>query len=157
MSIMRWDPFRDLVSLRDAMDRLFEESFIHPTRLLPRVFGEQTPAIDMYQTPESVVVRATLPGIKPEEVDISILGDTLTIKGETRAEESIKREEYLCQERRYGAFSRSVTLPAGLKIEKAEAAFENGVLTLTIPKAEEAKPKQIKVKVQGVLEAEKKQ
>jgi HSP20 family protein len=92
------------------------------------------------------VVKATLPGVKPEDVSIDITGETLTIRGETRAEEQIKKEDYLYQERRYGSFSRSVVLPGGLKTDKAEATMEDGVLTLTIPKAEEVKTKAIKVK-----------
>jgi HSP20 family protein len=138
------------------MDRLFEESFVRPSRILG-LFGEEAqPPIDMYQTPSEVVVKATLPGVKPDDVEISITGDTLTIKGETKASEEAKREDYLYQEHRYGAFSRSITLPPALQSEKAEATFENGVLTLTIPRAEEMKPKTIKVKTKGVIEGEKK-
>ncbi len=92
------------------------------------------------------MVKATLPGLKPEDVTIDITGEMLTIKGETKAEQEIKREDYLYQERRYGAFSRSVILPSGLKTDKSQATMEDGVLTLTIPKAEQVKPKAIKVK-----------
>jgi HSP20 family protein len=87
-----------------------------------------------------------LPGVKPEDVNIDITGDTLTVKGESKAEQEVKREDYLYQERRCGAFSRSVVFPSGLKPDKAEATMEDGVLTLTVPKAEEVKPKSIKVK-----------
>ncbi|MFW6105467.1 MAG: Hsp20/alpha crystallin family protein [Chloroflexota bacterium] len=146
MAIERWHPFTDLMSLRQAMDRLFEDSFVRPSRAL-EAFGEvAAPAIDVYQTPSEIVVKAALPGVKPEDVNIDITGDTLTIKGESKAEQEVKREDYLYQERRYGAFSRSVVLPGGLKSDKAEATIEDGVLTLTIPKAEEVKPKAIKVK-----------
>lgn len=146
MAIERWHPFTELVSLREAMDRLFEDSFVRPTRFL-RAFGEEAmPALDVYQTPNEVIVKAALPGLKPEDVSIDITGETLTIKGETKAEQHIRKEDYLYQERRYGAFSRSVVLPGGLKPDKAEAAMEDGILTLTIPKAEEIKPKTIKVK-----------
>ena len=144
-SLVRWEPFNDLISLRDAMDRLFEESFVHPLRseLIP--WGRSGLPLDMYETENEVVVKASVPGIKPEELDVTIAGDTLTIKGETKMESEVKRECYLCQERRYGAFSRSVTLPGGLNTDKVDATFENGVLTLHIPKAEEIKPKTIKV------------
>jgi len=146
MSIMRREPFSELVSLRQAMDKLFEDSFVRPSRMLA-AFGEATiPAIDVYQTPNEFVVKASLPGTKPDDVNIDITGDTLTIKGETKAEQEIKKEDYLYQERRYGSFSRSLVLPSGLQADKTEAAMENGILTLTIPKAEEAKPKTIKVK-----------
>ena len=146
MSIMRREPFSELVSLRQAMDRLFDDSFVRPSRMLA-AFGEATiPAMDVYQTPNEFVVKASLPGTKPDDVDIDITGDTLTIKGETKAEQEIKKEDYLYQERRYGSFSRSLVLPSGLQADKTEATMENGILTLTIPKAEEAKPKAIKVK-----------
>jgi HSP20 family protein len=103
----------------------------------------------MYETDDAIVVKSTIPGIGPEDLDISITGDTLTIKGETRAEEEVEQESYICRERRYGAFSRSLTVPAPVVAEEAEAEFENGVLTLTLPKAEEVKPKAIKVKAKG--------
>ena len=91
--------------------------------------------MDIYQTPNEVVVKAALPGLKPEDVNIDIAGDTLTIKGESKAEQEIKREDYLYREKRYGAFCRSVLLPSGLKADKAEATMEDGILTVTIPKA----------------------
>ena len=100
----------------------------------------------MYQTPSEVVVKATLPGVKPEDVSIDITGQTLTVRGETKAEEEVKKKDYLYQERRYGSSSRSVVLPGGLRTDKAEATMEDGILPLTIPKAEEVKPKAIKVK-----------
>jgi HSP20 family protein len=146
MAIERWQPFSELMSLRQAMDKLFEDSFVRPSRALAPLGEASVPALDIYQTPNEVVVKATLPGLKPEDVRIDITGETLTIKGETKAEQEIKREDYLYQERRYGSFSRSVVLPGGLETDKAEAMMEDGVLTLTIPKAEEVKPQAIKVK-----------
>jgi len=146
MAIERWHPFTDLMSLRQAMDRLFEDSFVRPSRTLEALSEVAAPALDIYQTPSEVVVKAALPGVKPEDVSIDITGETLTVKGEHKAEQEIKKEDYLYQERRYGTFSRSVVLPSGLKTDKAEATMEDGVLTLNIPKAEEVKPKAIKVK-----------
>ena len=146
MAIERWHPFTELMSLRQAMDKVFEDSFVRPSRALYALGEVAVPALDVYQTPSEVVVKATLPGLKPEDVSIDITGETLTIKGETKAEHEIKKEDYLYQERRYGAFSRSLILPSGLKPDKAEATMEDGVLTLTIPKAEGVKPKAIKVK-----------
>ncbi len=145
MSITRWEPFRDLISLREAMDRLFEESWVRPRRgwLLPT---EETLALDMYETADSVVVKSAVPGVKPEDIDITITGNTLTIAGETKAEEKVEEGNYIRRERRYGRFSRSISLPSDAQGEKAEATFEHGLLTLTIPKAEEARPKVIKVK-----------
>jgi HSP20 family protein len=146
MAIERWHPFTELMSLRQAMDRLFEDSFVRPSHVLTSLGEVAAPALDIYQTPGKIVVKAVLPGVKPDDVSIDITGDTLTVKGENKAGQEVKREDYLYQERRYGAFSRSVVLPSGLKPDKAEATMEDGVLTLTIPKAEEVKPKAIKVK-----------
>ena len=152
MAIERWHPFTELMSLRQAMDRLFEDSFVRPSRVLA-AFGETAmPALDVYQTPNEVVVKAALPGVKSEDISIDITGSTLTIKGEHKAEEEVKKEDYLYQERRYGSFSRSVVLPSGLKPDKAEATMEDGVLTVTIPKAEEVKAKTIKVKAKEAKE-----
>jgi HSP20 family protein len=145
MGIVRWEPFRDFMTLREAMDRLFEESFVRPRREWPAV-AEGTLALDMYETEDTVVVKSTVPGVKPEDIDISISGNTLSISGETKVEEEVKEENYIRRERRYGSFSRSVTLPEGVNPDEAEASFEDGVLTLSIPKAPEAKPKVIKVK-----------
>lgn len=148
VSLVRYQPFAELASLTRSMDRIFDERFFTPYRLFTLGPGTIV-SIDMLHTDNEVVVKATLPGVKPEEIDVSITGDTLTIKGETKAEETIKREDYLYQEHRYGAFYRSVALPRGLQTDKTEAVFENGILTLTIPKFEEVKPKQIKVKAKA--------
>jgi len=146
MSIERWYPFTDLMSLRQAMDRLVEDSYVRPSRALAGPGEAGGPVLDVYQTPNEIVVKAGLPGVKPEDVNIDVTGDTLTMKGETKAEQEIKKEDYLYRERRYGAFSRSVILPGGLRSDKAEATMEDGVLTLTIPKAEEVKPRVISVR-----------
>jgi len=143
-SLIKWEPLGDLVSLRDAMDRLFEDSFVR-MRGLPTPFGAEPLALDIYETADHIAVKTNVPGIDPEDIDITISGDLLTIKGETKSEEKVEKESYIRQERRYGAFSRSVRLPSGLVPDKAEATFDQGVLTLTIPKSEEAKPKTIKV------------
>lgn len=143
-SLIKWEPLGDLVSLRNAMDRLFEESFVR-MRGLPSPFGSEALAVDMYETPDSVVIKTGIPGVKPEDIDISITGNILTIKGETKSEEKVEKADYVRQERRHGSFQRSVQIPGSVVSDKAEASFENGVLTLTIPKSEEAKPKTIKV------------
>lgn len=148
-NLIRRDPFREMMSLRDAMDRLFEESFVRPLGGWPLLGGEsQALALDMYETDEDLVVEASLPGFNPDEVDISVVGNTLTVKGE-HVEEAEKEEKgkYHFRERRYGAFQRSVSLPVEVNSDKADASFENGVLKLTLPKVEEAKPKRIQVKV----------
>jgi HSP20 family protein len=128
------------------MDRLFEESFVRPSGERPR--GEaRTLALDMYETDDNLVVEASLPNIGPDDVDISIVGNSLTIKGETeREEEKEEKGKYYFRERRYGAFQRTVSLPVEVNADEAEATFENGVLKLSLPKVEETKPKRITVK-----------
>jgi HSP20 family protein len=127
------------------MDRMFEDSFFR-TAAPFGLWGDGSLAVDMYETNDSVVVKTAIPGVKGEDINISIAGDTLSVKAETKAVEEVKRENYLRRERRHGSFHRSVTLPGGLKTDKAEADFTDVILTLTFPKAEEVKPKTIKVK-----------
>jgi len=142
--LILWEPVtEDMLSLRKAMDRLFESSFVRP--VLPGVFGTG-PAVDMYETDNDVVIKATVPGVKPEDVQVTVTGNTLTIKGEVKAEEDVKKRNYVYRERRSGEFVRSIELPSGAEADKAKAEFEHGVLTLTIPKTEAAKPKTITVK-----------
>ncbi|MFQ6100639.1 MAG: Hsp20/alpha crystallin family protein [Anaerolineae bacterium] len=148
-NLVRWEPFRDLVSLREAMDRLFEESFVQPRVGWLAPVGAEALAVDMYETDDAIVVKSAIPGIKSEDLNISVTGDTLTIKGETKVEEEVKEKNYIRRERRYGSFCRSLPIPVSVVADKAEAEFENGVLTLTLPKAEEVKPKAIKVKTKG--------
>ena len=145
-NLIRWEPMSEMVTLRDAMDRLFDEAFTRPWGLADGGRGSGMPAIDMYQTDDDVVVKAVVPGMKPEEVQISITGDVLTIKGETKSENDTKEKAYHIREQRWGSFERSVSLPTAVKSDKAEAAFENGVLTITLPKAEDVKPKMISIK-----------
>lgn len=144
-NLIRWDPF-DRLTLRNAMDRLFDDSFVRHGFGWIAPMGAADLAIDMYETKDDVVVKAALPGIKPEQVQVTITGDTLSIRGETSEENEVKEENYIRKERRFGSFCRSVILPSGIQADKAEATFEDGVLTLKIPKAEETKPKVIKVK-----------
>lgn len=146
-NIVRREPARDLVSLREAMDRLFEDSFVRPWGLAP--FEGTSLSMDIYQTDDAVVVKASLPGVKADEIDVSVTGDMLTIKGESEAEQEVKEENYIRREMRYGSFTRTVPIPVSVQSDKAEATFENGVLTLTLPKAEEVKAKAIKVQAKG--------
>ena len=138
-------PARDMVSLREAMDRLFEESFLR-TDLFG---GGETPAtalpLDMYETENDVVVKASVPGVKPEDIEVTVTGDLLTIKGEFRREEKTETSNVLRQERRYGSFCRQLGLPVHVDSNQAAASFENGILTLTLPKVEAVKPKSVKV------------
>ena len=142
MTIIRRSGFGDLLSLRQAMDRLFEESFVNPRTWQ---FGEgQLVPVDVYATNDEIVVEAILPGVKPEEVDITMEGNALTLAGDTSSAMP-DRDSLLLQEIRRGRFVRTLTLPEGLEPDKATATFEDGVLTLRIPKAEQVKPRQIKI------------
>jgi HSP20 family protein len=142
MTIVRRTPFGDLPSLRQAMDRLFEESFVSPRTWQ---FGEgQLVPVDVYATKDDVVVEALLPGVKPEAVDITVEGNSLSIAGDTSAMIP-GREGLLLQEIRRGRFVRTLALPAGLEPDKATATFEDGILTLRFPRAEQVKPRQIKI------------
>jgi HSP20 family protein len=148
MTLMRRNnPFGELLSLRQAMDRLFEDSWVRPGSWFGTGAGdgEQGMAIDVRTTPDALLVEAALPGVKPEDVDISILGDTLTISGHTSEDRTNEEDGYSYREIRRGSFSRTLTLPRGIKSDAAEAKFDNGLLQLSIPKAEEAKPRQIKI------------
>ena len=158
MDLIRWQPWSEMMSLREAMDRLFDERFPALSWRTPAGAGEAAILpVDVYETKDSLVIKASTPGVRPEDIDISISGDNLTIKGETHSEEEVKKENYFRQERRYGTFARSIQLPGSLKTDNAEASFENGVLTLTIPRADEAKPRQIKIKPKGIIEGKKNQ
>jgi HSP20 family protein len=144
MTIERWDPFREMISLREAMNSLVAESFVRPGGP-PAPGGAATLPLDIAETEGEFVVKASLPGIKPEDVQITVHGNTLSIRGESKAEEETKGETWHLRERRHGTFQRTVNLSAAVNADKATARYDHGVLTLTLPKAEEAKPKQIKV------------
>jgi HSP20 family protein len=145
-SIVRWEPFRDMVAFRDALDRMFEEGLARSPVPPWGPWAAGAMPVDMYETDETVVVKAPIPGVKAEEIEVSITGDTLTIKAEVKDEEEVSRDNYLRRERRFGSCCRSITLPGGLLTEEAEADYSEGVLVLTFPKAEEVKPKTIEVK-----------
>jgi len=144
-AIVRWHPMREMMGWGDTMDRMLGEGFFRMPMPLA-VWGDGNLAVDVYETDESVVVKTAIPGVSADDIEVSITGETLTVKAETKDEQEIKHENYLRRERRYGSFCRSVTLPGGLETDKAEADYTNGILTLTFPKAEEVKPKAIKVK-----------
>ena len=143
-NLIRWEPARDMMTLREAMDRLFDDAFTHPLSMSGN--GWSVPAVDMYQTDNEIVVKAALPGIKADEVQINITGDVLTLKGEVKQSEEVKEKAYHIHEQRWGAFERTLILPANVIADKAKADFENGILSITLPKAEEAKPKTISIK-----------
>ena len=143
MAIQHWEPFREMVSLRDAMNSLLQESFVRPVGLMGD--GAALLPLDIAETEDEFIVKALLPGVRPEDVHITAHGDSLTIRGEMKAEEEKKGEHYHLRELRQGHFERTVTLSTPISADKAQAQFENGILTLKLPKAEEAKPKEIKI------------
>jgi len=148
MSLTRWDPFRDAWTLRQAMDRMFDESLRRPWRIVRRRQEEATLPIDMYETGENIVIQARIPGMRTEDVDITMLGEAVTIKGHLLSDADKEGAEDWCwhyHELWHGPFSRTVELPGPVQADQAEAHFDNGLLTLIIPKAEEAKARVIKV------------
>jgi HSP20 family protein len=147
MSTSRWDPLSDLVSLREAMNNLLEESFVRPRSGAPATAPAGL-ALDVQETPDAFKLVASVPGVGADDVEITVLGDTVRIRGERREqhEEGGQDGRWLIRERRFGAFERSVTLPATVRSDAASADFQDGVLTVTLPKAEEAKPRSIPVR-----------
>ena len=144
-NLSRWEPAREMMTLREAMDRLFDDAFTRPLSVRDG-WSMASPAIDMYQTDNDVIVKASIPGIKAEEVQINITGDILTLKGEVKQEEDRQERSWHLREQRFGSFERSIVLPTDVKSDQAEAVFENGILTITLPKADEVKPKTINIK-----------
>jgi HSP20 family protein len=147
MSMIWKDPRETLLPLRDAVNRLFEESFIWPGRL--EVFTGRSFPVDVYETKDQqgFVIEASLPGVKPEDISISAMGDTLTITYATKGEEKVEKTNYVRRERYEGEMTRTITLPTQIDPEKVQATYEQGVLKLQVPKSEAMKPKQIKVQV----------
>lgn len=149
MSLIRWKPGRELSTIREEMNRLFDDFFTAlPERRRELLEGEWLPSIDVAETDDSVVVKAELPGVNQSDVDITIVNDVLTLKGEKKEEKEIKKENYHRVERSYGSFQRTVSLPTGVQADKAKAVYKDGILTVTVPKSEEAKPKTIKINVE---------
>ena len=144
-NLTRWEPAREMMTLREAMDRLFDDAFTRPLSIRDG-WSMATPAIDLYQTDNEVVVKASIPGMKAEDVQINVSGDVLTLKGEVKQEQEHKDRAWHIREQRFGSFERSIVLPTEVKTDKAEAVFESGILTITLPKADEVKPKTINVK-----------
>jgi HSP20 family protein len=144
MAMERWDPFRDIVSLREAMDRLIQDSFVRPAGSLLQGARGGVP-LDVMEKDDEYEVHASLPGIKPEDVQITVQGNTVTIRGESGAEQERKDENWIVRERRSGSFYRSFSLPSEVDAGKATARYENGVLVLDLPKAEAAQPRRIQI------------
>lgn len=141
MSIVRFDPFRDITSFRDDINRLF-------ARTLGEGVGTSqtwTPAVDVFETGEAVILKAELPGLGVDDVDVEVDDNVLTISGERTLTDRVEEGHYYRLERSYGRFSRSLTLPQGIRADEVSATFTDGVLEVRIPKAEEAKPRKVAV------------
>jgi len=149
MTVSRWDPFQDLLSIQDEMNQLFTRAF---GRERPGQQGEAVqqrlwaPALDISERKDAYVVTVEVPGVKPEELDITLEDGLLTIQGERRFTQESSDQQFHRVERRYGSFRRSITLPSQVRADRIEASFDNGVLEVVVPKAEEAKPKKITVR-----------
>jgi HSP20 family protein len=150
--VRRPSPFSELLTLRQAMDRLFDDTVFRPVN----GYGADVSrlALDVRSTPDALLVEAELPGINPEDVDITVENGTLTIRAEDRVERSAEEGDWLVREIAHGTVMRTVTLPTGLEADKAEATFEHGVLRLRIPKAEQVKPRQIHIRPVTTAEAQ---
>lgn len=157
MTLIKWSPQRDIDALRRDIEKTFEDFFGEDFAVGPwRPFWRRRrglepsvtlPNIDMYDKKDEIVVKVELPGVEKDQVDITLSEDTLTVKGEAKREEEVKDEDYYRCERCYGSFSRTIELPVRIQGDKSKATFKNGILEIRLPKAEEAKPKEIKVEV----------
>jgi HSP20 family protein len=154
--LIPWRPFRDL----DEMERRFDDLFSWPPlpavwRRMPTMEMAWAPAIDVFEKEDKFVVKAEIPGMKEEDINISVVGNTLTIKGERKAESEVKEDDYYCCERSYGSFSRSLAVPSNVDAKKIEANYEDGVLEISLPKIPEVKPKKISVSAKKKAKASK--
>jgi HSP20 family protein len=144
-TLSRWDPFRGTLALQEQLNRLFNDGIERSSE--ETNLTSWAPAVDIYETEHELVVKADLPDVKPEDLDIRVENNILTIRGERKFEKKVNEDHYLRVERSYGSFSRSFSLANTVNSEAIKADYRNGVLTLSIPKREEAKPKQIKINV----------
>ena len=142
--LARWDPFQEMLNLRRTVDRLFDNATPDHEWAQPNMWGL---AVDVVENKDEFVVKASVPGIKPDDLDVSYSDGTLTIKGEIKEEKDVKEDQYHLRERRSGSFMRSITLPTMIKGDAIQASYQDGVLSLRLPKAEEVKPKRIAIKV----------
>ena len=148
MALTRWDPFRDLVTLQERMNRLFEDSLSRSkTTDQEMAMGAWTPAVDIYETPEHVVLRADLPGIAEKDIDVRIENNVLVLRGERKFLKEAKEEDYHRIERSYGVFSRTFQLPGTIDQNKIQAVHQDGVLEVRLPKREDSKPRQVKIDI----------
>lgn len=145
MAIIRWDPFRDVVTLRDKMNRLFEDAVTARGEEKDMITGSWSPAVDIYETENELILSAEVPGIAEKDIEVRIEDNTLSIKGERKFEKETREENYHRIERSYGSFHRSFSLPGTVDQEHIEARHEGGVLKIHMPKKPESKPKMVKI------------
>lgn len=148
MAITRWRPLMDLVSMQDEMNRLFDDFFGRPLVRTEWTEGVWSPSVDVSEDKDNVIVKTEMPGMKKEDVKISIQDNVLTLKGAKKQEKEEKDANYHRIERSYGSFCRSFALPTSVKADKVKASYKDGVLNITLPKTEEAKPKEIPVSIE---------
>jgi HSP20 family protein len=148
MAIIRWRPFRDVVSIQDEMNRLFDDFFGRPVARTDWTEGMWNPSVDVSEDKDNVILRAEMPGMTKEDVKISIQDGVLTLKGEKKQEKVEKDKNYHRIERSYGSFCRSFQLPTSVKSDKVKATYKDGVLSITLPKSEEVKPKEIPISIE---------
>ena len=149
MSVARWDPFRDLLSIQDEMNTLFNRAYGERSGESEQRQRSWAPALDIAEQKDAYVVQVELPGVKPDELEITLEDGLLTIQGERQFTQESTEQQFHRIERRYGRFRRSITLPTQVQADAIEASFEDGLLTVRVPKAEEAKPRKINVQVAG--------
>jgi HSP20 family protein len=145
-ALTRLDPIREMSTIRNTLDRFFNERLFDLPLMWEQNRESMSLALDVAEEADKYIVKASVPGVNPEEVEITVTDNVLTIKGETKEDKDIKEENYHLRERRFGSFMRSVTLPAPVNADKIEAVHENGVITLTLPKSETVKPKKIELR-----------
>jgi HSP20 family protein len=144
MNLSRWEPFRDLLTLQDRMNLLINDPYLRVQSPVDAVTG-WFPLVDIHEEPERIVLRAELPGIGRDDIDVSVENGTLTLRGEKKQEKQVESEGACRQERFYGSFTRSFALPAAIDPDRINATYVDGILEVVLPKAEEAKPKKIKI------------
>jgi len=146
MDLIRWNPWNELVSLRERMNRVFDDSLFRSDRRDDLMaMGTWSPAVDMFEKDDKVVIKAELPGLDKKDISLDLKNGVLTLKGERKHENEVKEENYYRREMSCGKFIRSFTLPGDVDADKIKAEFQNGLLTVEVPKPEEHKPKQIPV------------
>ena len=147
MTLIRWNPFAEFINMQERMNRLLGDTYLKPTLGEREVGDEWSPAVDIYEDADGVVIKVELPEMDMKDIDVKIEDNTLRVRGERKLEKEDKKANYHRIERYYGAFSRTFTLPTTVDQEKVKASYDRGILKITLPKKEDTKPKKIKIEV----------